>query len=89
MIGHAVYRDQFIAVVPDDPGDVFVNLFLVFAANQGQTTADREDGLNVNLCVSICHEIYISLLTELTGLMATTATNISPLRGWLPLLRRC
>ncbi len=69
VVRHAVNGNQLVSVVPNNPGDVFVNLFFVPAANQRQTAAHCEDSLNVNLCVSICHEIYISLLTELSELM--------------------
>jgi len=46
VIRHPVHREHFAAQIPYDPGDVFVNLFLMRLGNARLPAFNREDKLN-------------------------------------------
>jgi len=46
MIRHPAHREHFAAQIPYDPGDVFVNLFLMRLGNERLPAFNREDKLN-------------------------------------------
>ena len=56
MIGHTVDCQQLLALPGDDAGDVFVQLFFAFGADEVLPTLDGEHGLNIDLCVSVSHK---------------------------------
>lgn len=54
VIRHAIDRDQFLALIRNDAGDVFVEILSEFGPNEGKSTFNCEDSLNVDLGVRIC-----------------------------------
>jgi hypothetical protein len=55
VVSHTVDRDQFLALMANDSGDILVNLFFVFRANQALSALNGENDLDVNLRVGIGH----------------------------------
>ena len=56
MIGHAIDRDKLLFMVANDSGDVFVEFFFIFLLDQILPSLHREDNLDVDLCVGVCHD---------------------------------
>jgi hypothetical protein len=55
VIGHAVDRDQFLAVSRDYSGDVFLQLFTPASGKHTRATGDRENNVQIDLGVGIGH----------------------------------
>jgi len=49
MIRHPIDRNQFLFLVSHYAGNVFVKVFFDFGFDQGESVANCEDGLNVDL----------------------------------------
>jgi len=64
VIGHGVNRQQLLVVARDDAGDVFVDFFFVFRADQVLPAVHGENRLAVNLRVGVAIE-FMPLLRSL------------------------
>src|SRR5204863_370809 len=79
-------RDKFVLLVLDDSRDVHLQFGLVVAGNEARATFDRENKMDVELCVGIRHPIFRSygaskILDFVNPRLKPGATNISLLRS--------
>ena len=56
MVRHTMDRQEFLSAMRDDPGDIFVQLLFEFGSNETLSSFHRENDLDIDLRVSICHE---------------------------------
>src|ERR1700722_19605217 len=64
----------------DNAGDVFLELVVVSRLDEVLPAFNGEHGLNVNLCIGVCHGRKMPLLTELENPFWLVATKMSHLR---------
>jgi hypothetical protein len=56
VVRHAMDRQELLAPMRDDPGDVFVQFLFECGPNETLPHFHGKDDLDVDLCVCICHE---------------------------------
>ena len=60
MIRHAIDRNQFLPFSCNDSGYVFLQLFAALGGNHTRTTGNREDRVQMNLCIGVRHSSSIT-----------------------------
>ena len=62
VIRHAIDRDQFLTLISDDAGDVFVQFLVELGCDARLAVLNREDRLNVDLREGVGHEVSRRIL---------------------------
>ena len=76
-------------VILNNAGDIFVKLVFPFILNQRPSVLDCKNKLNIQLCVRICHDHYISSLRDLVIVLFCISTNMLSLTGHLLRVSMC
>ena len=61
MIGHVVNGNQFVPLLGNNAGEVFLQLVVVFGRNEVLPAFNRKNDMDINLCVRVCHAPNMSL----------------------------
>jgi hypothetical protein len=68
MIGHIIYRDQFLLLSRDDSGDVFLKFLVVLGRKEILSALNGKNNMKIDLRGRVRHELKLPLLTELETL---------------------